>query len=105
MKALVYKGPRSVGVDNVPDAKIEKPTDVLVRMTTTNICGSDLHMYEGRTSCRAAAYRRNLSVWHIALHEIRERLLDHSQDCSILWTKKINDYNRLPWVRYLRMLT
>jgi len=33
----------------VPDAKIERPTDVLVRITTTNICGSDLHMYEGRT--------------------------------------------------------
>ena len=33
----------------MPDAKIEKPTDVLVRITSTNICGSDLHMYEGRT--------------------------------------------------------
>ncbi len=31
------------------DSRIEKPTDVLVRITTTNICGSDLHMYEGRT--------------------------------------------------------
>lgn len=50
MKALVYKGPRDVVVNNVPDAKIEKPTDVLVKITTTNICGSDLHMYEGRTS-------------------------------------------------------
>ena len=49
MKALVYHGPRNVSVDNVEDAKIEKPTDVLVRVTTTNICGSDLHMYEGRT--------------------------------------------------------
>ncbi len=49
MKALVYHGPRNVSVDNVPDARIEKPTDVLVRITTTNICGSDLHMYEGRT--------------------------------------------------------
>jgi threonine dehydrogenase-like Zn-dependent dehydrogenase len=36
-------------VDQVPDATIEKPTDALVRITTTNICGSDLHMYEGRT--------------------------------------------------------
>jgi threonine dehydrogenase-like Zn-dependent dehydrogenase len=36
-------------VQDVPDAKIEKPTDVLVRITSTNICGSDLHMYEGRT--------------------------------------------------------
>ncbi|TCS38033.1 threonine dehydrogenase-like Zn-dependent dehydrogenase [Paucimonas lemoignei] len=50
MKALVYKGPRQVAIENVPDARIEKPTDVLVKITTTNICGSDLHMYEGRTS-------------------------------------------------------
>jgi threonine dehydrogenase-like Zn-dependent dehydrogenase len=49
MKALVYNGPRDVQVKDMPDAKIEKPTDVLVRITTTNICGSDLHMYEGRT--------------------------------------------------------
>src|ERR1700760_666318 len=49
MRALVYHGPRKVSVDNVPDATIERPTDALVRITTTNICGSDLHMYEGRT--------------------------------------------------------
>jgi threonine dehydrogenase-like Zn-dependent dehydrogenase len=49
MKALVYHGARQVSVDDVPDARIEKPTDVLVRITSTNICGSDLHMYEGRT--------------------------------------------------------
>ena len=50
MKAVVYKGPNAVSVEEVPDAKIERPTDVLVRITTTNICGSDLHMYEGRTN-------------------------------------------------------
>jgi glutathione-independent formaldehyde dehydrogenase len=49
MKAVVYEGPRQVSVKDVPDARIERPTDVLVRITTTNICGSDLHMYEGRT--------------------------------------------------------
>src|SRR6185295_16457698 len=49
MKALVYDGPREVVVKDVPDAKIEHPTDALVKITTTNICGSDLHMYEGRT--------------------------------------------------------
>jgi glutathione-independent formaldehyde dehydrogenase len=49
MRALVYHGPREVSVDNVPDAKVERPTDALIRITTTNICGSDLHMYEGRT--------------------------------------------------------
>ncbi|MFJ4922785.1 glutathione-independent formaldehyde dehydrogenase [Streptomyces sp. NPDC088725] len=49
MKALVYDGARDVSVQDVPDARIERPTDVLVKITTTNICGSDLHMYEGRT--------------------------------------------------------
>ncbi|PPF79330.1 aldehyde dehydrogenase [Subtercola sp. Z020] len=49
MKAVVYDGPRKVSVREVPDARIERPTDALVRITTTNICGSDLHMYEGRT--------------------------------------------------------
>lgn len=50
MRALVYKGERMVDVEEVPDARIESPTDVLVRVTSTNICGSDLHMFEGRTS-------------------------------------------------------
>ncbi|MFD1722651.1 glutathione-independent formaldehyde dehydrogenase [Amnibacterium endophyticum] len=49
MRALVYHGPKNVSVDEVPDARIERPTDALVRITTANICGSDLHMYEGRT--------------------------------------------------------
>ena len=49
MKALVYHGPKKVSIDNVPDPKLEKLTDVIIKLTTTNICGSDLHMYEGRT--------------------------------------------------------
>jgi threonine dehydrogenase-like Zn-dependent dehydrogenase len=49
VKAVVYEGPRQVSVKDVPDARIERPTDVLVRITSANICGSDLHMYEGRT--------------------------------------------------------
>src|SRR4030088_42181 len=53
MKALVYNGPKDVSVKEVPDAKIEKATDVVVEITTTNICGSDLHMYEGRTDMEA----------------------------------------------------
>ena len=53
MKALVYNGPHDVQVKTVPDAKIEHYTDVLVKITTTNICGSDLHMYEGRTDMEA----------------------------------------------------
>lgn len=49
MRAVVHEGPRQVAVNEVPKAKIEDPTDILVRITATNICGSDLHMYEGRT--------------------------------------------------------
>src|ERR1700761_6534015 len=48
MKALVYNGPKDVSVTEVPDAKIERPTDALIKITATNICGSDLHIYEGR---------------------------------------------------------
>ncbi|GEK21119.1 glutathione-independent formaldehyde dehydrogenase [Cellulomonas xylanilytica] len=50
MRAVVYNGPRDVTVTEVPDPRIQEPTDVIVRITTTNICGSDLHMYEGRTN-------------------------------------------------------
>ena len=50
MKALVYNGPFDVSVQKVPDATIERATDVLVQVTSSNICGSDLHMYEGRTA-------------------------------------------------------
>lgn len=50
MRAVVYEGPRTIVVKDVPDATIEEPTDALIRLTTTNICGSDLHMYEGRTA-------------------------------------------------------
>ncbi|GAA2480985.1 glutathione-independent formaldehyde dehydrogenase [Winogradskya humida] len=50
MKAVVYQGPRKVAVKDVAEPAIQAPTDAIVRLTTTNICGSDLHMYEGRTS-------------------------------------------------------
>jgi glutathione-independent formaldehyde dehydrogenase len=50
MKALVYEGARKVAVKDVPDPTIQAPTDAIIRLTTSNICGSDLHMYEGRTA-------------------------------------------------------
>ena len=49
MRAVVYHGLKQVSVDDVADAAIEAPTDAVVKITATNICGSDLHMYEGRT--------------------------------------------------------
>lgn len=50
MKAVVYKEPFEVAVEEVPDPRILHPNDVIVRVTSTAICGSDLHMYEGRTA-------------------------------------------------------
>jgi glutathione-independent formaldehyde dehydrogenase len=50
MRAVVYQDPFKVTVESVPDPTIEKPTDVIVRVTSSAICGSDLHMYEGRTA-------------------------------------------------------
>lgn len=49
MKAVVYKEPYKVAVEDVDDPRIEDPTDVIVKITTSAICGSDLHMFEGRT--------------------------------------------------------
>jgi threonine dehydrogenase-like Zn-dependent dehydrogenase len=46
MKALTWHGKRDVRIDEIPDPAIEHPTDALVRITTTAICGSDLHLYE-----------------------------------------------------------
>ncbi|KAJ3974341.1 hypothetical protein EV361DRAFT_895227 [Lentinula raphanica] len=50
MRAVVYKKPFSVSVLEVPKPSILHPDDVIVKVTTTCICGSDLHMYEGRTA-------------------------------------------------------
>jgi threonine dehydrogenase-like Zn-dependent dehydrogenase len=46
MKALTWHGRRDVRIDEVADPAIEAPTDAIVRITTTAICGSDLHLYE-----------------------------------------------------------
>ncbi|MFI9580612.1 glutathione-independent formaldehyde dehydrogenase [Streptomyces sp. NPDC052236] len=50
MKAVVYKGPFEVAVEEVEKPGLQHPNDVIVRVTSTAICGSDLHMYEGRTA-------------------------------------------------------
>lgn len=50
MNAVVYKGEREVTVEEVEEPTIEHPNDVVIDITTTCICGSDLHMYEGRTA-------------------------------------------------------
>ncbi|WP_198412058.1 hypothetical protein [Cryobacterium sp. Hz9] len=44
MKAVLYQGPNEVNVEEVPDAKIERPTDVLVRITATNTASVKAHV-------------------------------------------------------------
>jgi threonine dehydrogenase-like Zn-dependent dehydrogenase len=46
MKAVAWHGTHDVRVDTVPDPAIEQPTDAIIRVTSTGICGSDLHLYE-----------------------------------------------------------
>ena len=53
MKAVNYQGAFKVKVEEVPMPKIEHPDDIIVKVTTAAICGSDLHMYEGRTGAQA----------------------------------------------------
>ncbi|MEU8012132.1 glutathione-independent formaldehyde dehydrogenase [Micromonospora parva] len=50
MRAVVYADVRTVEVREVPDATLQAQTDALVRITSTALCGTDLHMYDGRTS-------------------------------------------------------
>jgi threonine dehydrogenase-like Zn-dependent dehydrogenase len=46
MKALTWQGKREVGYGDVPDPRIQEPTDAIVKVTSSGICGSDLHLYE-----------------------------------------------------------
>ncbi|BCG25373.1 glutathione-dependent formaldehyde dehydrogenase [Pseudomonas tohonis] len=48
MRALTYHGSHDVRVDNVPDPIIQEPDDIILRVTATAICGSDLHLYRGK---------------------------------------------------------
>ena len=46
MRALTWQGRRNVSVETVKDPIIEQPTDAIIEVTSTAICGSDLHLYE-----------------------------------------------------------
>lgn len=47
MKALCWYGKKDVRVTTVPDPVIVNPNDAIIKITTTAICGSDLHLYDG----------------------------------------------------------
>lgn len=85
MKALVYEGPRKVNVKDVPDARIERPTDALVQIVRTNICGSDLHMYEGRTDMQSG---------RVLGHENLGRVIEVGEACDKV---KVGDWVCMPF--------
>ena len=45
MRALVWNDRRDVRLEEVPDPRIEEPTDAVIRVTSSGLCGSDLHLY------------------------------------------------------------
>lgn len=47
MKAVVFHGIGDIRIDDVPEPKIQQPTDAIVRLTASGICGTDLHMVRG----------------------------------------------------------
>jgi alcohol dehydrogenase len=47
MKALVYRGPNKIALEDVPVPKIQKPDDAIVRVTKSTICGTDIHIWQG----------------------------------------------------------
>ena len=47
MKALVYNGPGKIAVEDRPQPKVEQPSDAVVKLTRTTICGTDLHIIKG----------------------------------------------------------
>jgi threonine dehydrogenase-like Zn-dependent dehydrogenase len=46
MKAVTWQGKKDIRVEEVPDPTIQEPTDAVIRITSSGLCGSDLHLYE-----------------------------------------------------------
>ncbi len=63
MKALTYHGPHHVSVDTMPDPALEAPDDIILRVTATAICGSDLHLYRGKIPARTTAIFSAMNLW------------------------------------------
>ena len=63
MKALVWHGKSDVRCDTVPDPTIENPRDMIVKITSTAICGSDLHLYDGYMPTMERATFSGTSRW------------------------------------------
>jgi threonine dehydrogenase-like Zn-dependent dehydrogenase len=76
MKAVTWHGQRDVRVEEVPDPFVQEPTDAVIRVTTTNICGSDLHLYEPLAPF--------LGVGNILGHENMGQVVEVGSECGDL---------------------
>lgn len=63
MKAVTWQGKRDVRVEEVPDPRIQEPTDAVIRVTSSGLCGSDLHLYEVLTPFMTPATSSDTSPW------------------------------------------
>ncbi len=86
MKALCWNGPGDVRVETVPDPKILNPRDAIVRITTTAICGSDLHLYDG--------YIPTMQKGDILGHEFMGEVVDVGREVANL---KVGDRVVVPF--------
>lgn len=68
MKALCWHGQNDVRIDNVPDPEIVAPTDIIVKVTSTAICGSDLHLLDG--------YMPTMKAGDVLGHEFMGRVVE-----------------------------
>jgi threonine dehydrogenase-like Zn-dependent dehydrogenase len=78
MRALCWRGKKDVAVERVPDPKILNPRDAIVRITTTAICGSDLHLYDG--------YIPTMRSGDILGHEFMGEVVETGRDVTNLKT-------------------
>ena len=76
MKALCWHGKSDVRVDNVPDPKIQHPRDAIIKITSTAICGSDLHLYDG--------YMPSMESGDILGHEFMGEVVELGSEVSNL---------------------
>ena len=86
MKAVTWHGTRDVRVEEVPDPIIEAPTDAVIRVTTTNICGSDLHLYDPLSPF--------MGVGDVLGHEAMGEVVETGSECGDL---KVGDRVSIPF--------
>ncbi|HKK08697.1 MAG TPA: alcohol dehydrogenase catalytic domain-containing protein, partial [Gemmatimonadota bacterium] len=67
MRAAIFYGPGDIRIEQVPDPRIEEPTDAIVRITHTAICGSDLWFYRGQSE-----YEEGWRVGHEPMGVVEE---------------------------------